>query len=448
MTTSFPRVPINNVPTNKLTAPPTDSVRRERVWKRPAAQLQSAEPTNNTSPCIQTWAQVATVAAWVAPPALSTCSHTHQSNIPPLSRCPGFAAAMMGQQQHQRGMVQLTQRITRLVNKVHQALAVMDADTGKLLNYRQLMRSTKYKKAWSLSLANKFGWLANGIGSRKKNTTNTIEFIYQHEVPKEQKWEVTYRQFVCTVRPKKAEPNQTGLSFGGDRINYMGKVATPTTEMLVAKMLFNSVISTKGNRFMTMAISNFYLMTPLHQPEFIQMKLSNIPDKVIKEYKLRQKATPDGSIYVRAKWGMYGLPQSGLLANKLLEKRLNKHGYRQSKLVPGLWKHDTQPIQFTLVVDDFGIKYVSEEHANNLKWALDEHYKLTCDWTGTWYIGIILDWNYTNHQVQLSMPNYVTKALKQFQHIAKKCQYAPYPWSQFSMVPRKNTQCRNQKHHH
>jgi hypothetical protein len=105
--------------------------------------------------------------------------------------------------------------------------------------------------------------------------------------------------------------------------------------MLVAKMLFNSVISTKGARFMTMDISNFYLMTPLHRPEFIQMKLSNIPDEVIKEYKLREKATPDGNIYIRAKQGMYGLPQSGLLANKLLEKRLNKHGYRQSKLVPG-----------------------------------------------------------------------------------------------------------------
>jgi hypothetical protein len=33
----------------------------------------------------------------------------------------------------------------------------MDVDTGKLLNYRQLMRSTKYNKAWSLSQANKFG---------------------------------------------------------------------------------------------------------------------------------------------------------------------------------------------------------------------------------------------------------------------------------------------------
>jgi hypothetical protein len=54
-------------------------------------------------------------------------------------------------------MVQLTRRITRLENEVHQVLAVMDADTGKLLNYRQLVRSTKYKKAWCLSSANKFG---------------------------------------------------------------------------------------------------------------------------------------------------------------------------------------------------------------------------------------------------------------------------------------------------
>ncbi len=107
--------------------------------------------------------------------------------------------------------------------------------------------------------------------------------------------------------------------MGGDRINYPGNVATPTAQMLVAKMLFNSIISTIGARFMTMNISNFYLMTLLHQPEFIQMKLSNIPDKVIKEYKVREKATPDGSIYIRAKQDMYGLPQAGLLANELLE---------------------------------------------------------------------------------------------------------------------------------
>jgi hypothetical protein len=105
------------------------------------------------------------------------------------------------------------------------------------------------------------------------------------------------------------------FKVGGDRINYPGEVATLTAEMLVAEILFNSVISMKGARFMTMDISNFYLMTPLHRPEFIRIKLTDIPNKVINEYKLRETATKNGSIYIRVKRGMYGLPQAGLLAN-------------------------------------------------------------------------------------------------------------------------------------
>ncbi len=94
----------------------------------------------------------------------------------------------------------------------------------------------------------------------------------------------------------------------GDRIIHPGKVATPNAEMPVAKMLFNSVLSTKGAQLMTMDFSNYYLMTPLHRAEFIQVKLSDIPDEVINEYKFREKATKNGSIYIRAKHGMYPLP--------------------------------------------------------------------------------------------------------------------------------------------
>ncbi len=131
--------------------------------------------------------------------------------------------------------MRLTCKITRLENEVHQAMAVMDADTGKLLNYCQLMQSTNYQDAWSLSSANEFGRLANGVGGRIKNPTNTIQFIHQHEVPKEQMKDVAYGQFVCTVQPEKAEPNHMRFTVGGARINYPGKVATPTAEMLVAK---------------------------------------------------------------------------------------------------------------------------------------------------------------------------------------------------------------------
>jgi hypothetical protein len=114
---------------------------------------------------------------------------------------------------------------------------------------------------WSLLSANKFGRLANGIGGRIKNPTNTTKFIFKHEVPTEQKHNVTYGQFLWTVRPEKAEPNQTRFTIGGDRINYPGEVATPTAEMLVTKMLFNRIISTKGARLMMIDISNFYVMT-------------------------------------------------------------------------------------------------------------------------------------------------------------------------------------------
>ena len=98
---------------------------------------------------------------------------------------------------------------------------------------------------------------------------------------------------------------------------------------------------------------------------------------------------------------MYGLPQSGLIANELLEKRLNKRVYQQSKVVPGLRKHDCLPIQFTLVVDDFGVKYVGEKHELHLKQRLEENYKVTTEWDGTRYIRITLDWDYKQRQVHL-----------------------------------------------
>ena len=110
--------------------------------------------------------------------------------------------------------------------------------------------------------------------------------------------------------------------------------------MMVAKILFNNFVSTRGGIFMTIDISNFYQMTPPKRPEYIRLKITGIPKDIIYEYGLNKKATADGSIYIEANKGMHGLPHAGFLANDLLERRLNKYGYRQSKLVPGLWKHD------------------------------------------------------------------------------------------------------------
>ena len=73
-----------------------------------------------------------------------------------------------------------------------------------------------------------------------------------------------------------------------------------------------------------------------------------------------------GNLYVKAVKGMYGLPHAGIITQKLLEERLNKAGYHQSDKTPRFWKHEWRPISFSLIVDDFGVKYKGDEHVKHL----------------------------------------------------------------------------------
>ena len=70
---------------------------------------------------------------------------------------------MATKRMHKQRLQRLTKQVSQLENKVHQAIAVLDADSGKLLNYRQLTKHPKNRKGWKLLLANKFGRLADGV---------------------------------------------------------------------------------------------------------------------------------------------------------------------------------------------------------------------------------------------------------------------------------------------
>jgi hypothetical protein len=91
---------------------------------------------------------------------------------------------------------------------------------------------------------------------------------------------------------------------------------------------------------------------------------------------------------------MYGLPQAGIIAQELLETQLLKAGYTQSKITPGYWKHEWCPISFTLVVDNFGVKYIVAEHVQHLLQVLKQDYEIKEDWEGNRYLGITIDWDY------------------------------------------------------
>ena len=64
------------------------------------------------------------------------------------------------------------------------------------------------------------------------------------------------------------------------------------------------------------------------------------------------------------------LPQTGKLSQDRLVKHLASHEYHQCTNTPCLFVHDTNGIAFTLVVDDFLIKYNNTATTDYLKTSI------------------------------------------------------------------------------
>jgi hypothetical protein len=210
---------------------------------------------------------------------------------------------------------------------------------------------------------------------------------------------------------------------------HHGNVSMPMVRMMTVKMHLNIVVSTKGVQYCTFDLKDFYLNIPMEQPEYMWMKLSDLPRKFVDLYnltKIEQRTMETCNIKVKK--GMYGLPQAGILAHRLLDQWLNEHRYQQSQVTPGLWKHSLRPISFMLCIGNFGVKYVGREHAEHLLQVLNMHYMCSQDWDGKKYLGMDIDWDYKQRKVHVSMLKYVPKVLMRVQHKAPSMpQHQPYP---------------------
>ncbi len=96
------------------------------------------------------------------------------------------------------------------------------------------------------------------------------------------------------------------------------------------------------------------------------------------------------------------------------KKTLLPHGYYECANTPGLWKHSTCLITFSLVVNNFRVKYVGKEHADHLIQCIKKDYELTKDWTGDFYCSIQLIWDYNAQTLDISMPGYIKKVLQKY----------------------------------
>jgi hypothetical protein len=207
--------------------------------------------------------------------------------------------------------------------------------------------------------------------------------------------------------------------MGGDMLDYSDDVVTSTADITTFEILINSTLSTADASMMIMDIKNYYLGTPLPRFEYMKMLLSQFLEEIVTKYNLDALAV-GGCVYIEIRKGMYGLKQAGLLANQLLQTHLAPFGYYPARHTPVLWLHRLRPIAFSLVADDFAVKYVEKQHDDHLRNALLRTYELKTDWAATVYSGMTLKWDYKNRTCDIFMPGYVSNVLSKFQHDARK----------------------------
>ncbi len=130
-------------------------------------------------------------------------------------------------------------------------------------------------EVWQTAFGKDFGGMAQGNKKTGQNGTNSIFVMTQNKIKKILKNQtVTYACVAVNFCPQKANPHCIRITAGGNLINYPGKLSTQTADLTTSKLMWNSILSTEGVKYMCLDIKNFYLTVPLDRFEYMKMPIA------------------------------------------------------------------------------------------------------------------------------------------------------------------------------
>ena len=289
------------------------------------------------------------------------------------------------------------------VEQAHLACTAVDlGQDGSVLTYKKAM-SGPDRDEWEEAHA--VEW------DRLVKLRECVQFVPRNEKPPA-KGTCYFNPVLKVKRTPTGTVKRVRGTAGGDRVCYNGDVSAETASLETVKLLWNAVCSERA-RWMCLDITDFYLGTPMRDPEYMVVPLELFPRRTRGGYGLDALAE-NGKVLVKVVKAIYGLPQAGKLARDRLVEHLRPYGYRSTAVAPSLFRHDERDLAFTLVVDDFGVKYRSQADVHHLVHALEQLYEVKQDWTGSKYVGIVTKHDPVASTLTLSMPGYVEKALRRF----------------------------------
>ena len=255
------------------------------------------------------------------------------------------------------------------------ANAVLGTNTGDSLDYPQL-KLVRNAKEWIGCCSNEIGCLARDVYPRMMTGLNTIHFIHPSQIPANRT--VTYLRIVTNYRPQKENSYRIRFTVGGNRIDYPGNIATPVTELVTVNFNLNITISYVNIIYVTVDIKYYYHVTPMNYFEYMRIQVKHIPQNIVDQYNFRDLIVSD-HVLVGIQEGMYDLPQAGIITEERLNIHLTTSSYIPAKHTPGLYTHHTLNAMFTLVINDFGVKYHHKHDALYFLNLLKVKYKITTD---------------------------------------------------------------------
>jgi hypothetical protein len=240
----------------------------------------------------------------------------------------------------------------------HFASPMVHPITGETISsYKKLMNDPAMAEIWQTTFGKYFGGMAQG--------NNKIDDPQQNKTSSGSKNFNCYINPVVDYRAQKEDPYRIWITAGGNLINYESNASMQTADLDTAKIHWNSVVSTPLVRYMWLDIKNFSLTVALEYFEYNRIPLSLFPAWILKQYNM-EKHSLNRYIHLEMRQVVWGLPQAGILSNKHLRHKLSPFAYFEITKTQGLWDHKSRPITFTLVVDNFGVKYENNDDVDHL----------------------------------------------------------------------------------
>jgi hypothetical protein len=242
-------------------------------------------------------------------------------------------------------------------------------------------------------------------------TTKTMDWFDYRLKPSHRTASYYNPQIKVKVAPDGTLNRRVRGTYGGNVTDYTGLRSSWTADMQTVKLLLNATVSENAN-LRTLDIKDFYLGSDLEEPEYMWLTRDQVPHDIVQRYGDRIIWSGDKTL-VRITKGLYGLPQAGRLAHEKLTKLLARHGYLPTQ-TPCLFEHQSNGVTFTLVVDDFLVKYQDIAAFNHLCDSIRTEYNFEVDTNASKYIGMTIKYDKTARTITLSMPGYVNAALRRF----------------------------------